>query len=230
MEVREGESMNWKEKVEELIRQYKHSFLVIAFTTIFLMWSGAGKQYLLVAAVVLAIGSIIIYCGNQLSGFYGMAVAVSCTIAALYDHLEITIGSNRNEIIGSVFMIFLLTSVIILMYTLLEISGVTRRRTVILISFLCSVCFVVVVIVLGRYIPEFFADFVWLAGIYGIIFFSSMLSILLFGYIEDVYKVLMVSYGMIFVFLFMVVVSIIVEDGSLLELFVPDGEIPRKKK
>lgn len=224
--------MSKSEKVEELIRKYRYTFVMNAIALVGFLLLELHTTVYLVAAVAIAVLSILVYRYDKGLGFHTITVAVSCCIAALYHQSSFGISLIKGE--GNLSLVTIVLSVVVieLLYLLMEklINGYSIRTGMVIISLLFGVGIIVVSYFLEQANPEYFSGGFYLMLLYGIIFFNSILSILFIKEEGNLPLLLMVSYGIIFVVIFVTVLSFVLEDGSLLELLVPDEWGGQKKK
>ena len=110
------------------------------------------------------------------------------------------------------------------------INKFTLYKSNIFISLLLGILLIVSIFYLGKFDTIIFDSLFWLVIFYSIIFFTSFITIIFLKDDSKFHFILMISYFFIFVLVFILAISIISEDGSLLDVFSPDITTNKKNK
>ena len=222
--------MNYLLKCTKLINNYMIAFIVNTIFFIIAVSLNINKNVLIFSSILIAIASIVIYKlfkkndkYNNLS-FHIVTIAVSCCISAVYTNSNYEFISIPT-IIGLLLIIeafYLVMKMLINKFNLYKIS--------IFISLILGVILVISVILLRQFNSNTFDSLFWLVTFYSIIFFMSFISVIFLKKDTNFELVLMLSYCSIFVIIFVLAISIISEDGSILELFYPDWYEDKKNR
>lgn len=102
------------------------------------------------------------------------------------------------------------------------------RKLSILISFVLAIVYVLGAIWISDANPKLFSGTMYVTIFYAVIFFTSILSTQYFKEAWSFNRLLIVSYFIIFVLVFAIAITLIVEDEGILELFVPDDWVSNK--
>ncbi len=224
--------MTYEEKGDYLFTRYQQAFLLNVLIVLLLISLDLGVKNNLIIAAVFIVSAIIIYFIHKTLGFFTVSVAIGSAIAAIYQHFNIGLTFTQGEGQLAIAPVILLVLIIELLYVLVKIVIIENGHKSLGIFF--ALVLTISMSVLAYYLEEAYP--VYLTGILYItlffmgIFFSSIVSIL---YIKETWtpeRLVMVSYVVIFVLIIGVVLSIVLEEDSFLELLIPDELLERKKK
>lgn len=161
-------------------------------------------------------------------------MAVGSIIAALYQHKDIELtyleGKNKLSIISVLFFLLIVELLYVIVKKLMV--GHKRIKTGILLALLISVGLVILSFFLAEQVPAYFSGICFVTLFLMVIFFASTISLKFIEGSWPVERLLMVSYVIIFVLLFLLALSIITEEDCISEFLLPeeDTKIRKKKK
>lgn len=228
--------MDYTNNANKLIKNYMLTFILNSIVFVVTLSLGIETKWLIILSVLTSIVSIIVYNILKQSkklknlAFHMLTIAISFSIAAVYSHFSYSVDFfNANDKTISISSIVVLTIIVEVLYLVMKllINRFLLCKMAIFISLVFSSILVFAVYYFSKNYSASLLSIFWCTVFYSIIFFSSMVSILFLKEIEKFQTVLMVSHFFIFLIVFIIAVSIIAEDGSILEFFTPD--IPNNK-
>ncbi len=224
--------MSYKEKGLEMFSRYQQAFIIDAVAVGVCLKLQPGVKVSLIVAVCICLLGIVLYSVNKLFGFFTISLAIASAIAALYQHFEIGFAIGEGE--GKLTIVALITLLVIiqLLYVLMKnlIFESSLKKTGIGLAFVFSVAVIALAYFLRDKMPLFYSELPYIAIIFMLIFTSSVLSVIFIKENWTIYRLLMVSYVMIFMLVFALVITIMLEDDTVLDALVPDGWGSSKKK
>lgn len=222
--------MDYLSKCNKLINHYMIAFIVNTIFFIISVSLNINKSILIILSILMAGVSIVIYNllkkNNKLNtlSFYILTIAISSSIAAVYTN------SNYEYISIPSVIVFLLIIELFYFFMKILINKFTLYKSNIFISLLLGILLIVSIFYLGKFDTIIFDSLFWLVIFYSIIFFTSFITIIFLKDDSKFHFILMISYFFIFVMVFILAISIISEDGSLLDVFSPDITTNKKNK
>lgn len=231
--------MDYIDNVNKLTKKYMITFILNVVSFIVSLSLGIETSVLIIASIVSAVISIIVYnvfkksSGMKSLAFHILTIAISFSIAAVYEHfsygIHVTKSTNTTiSIVSIVFLVVIIEALYLLMKLLINSFSLYKMSVVISLVFSSTLVFVVYYI--SKNYNSNFSSIFWITAFYSLIFFSSMVSVLFLKDTEKFESVLIFSHFFIFLIVFIIAISIIAEDGSFLELFSPDISNNKTKK
>ena len=224
--------MTYIEKGEYLFTKYQQVFILnVIFALLFMCLDlGVGASLIFSAVfIALAIG---VYFIRKPLGFLTVSIAIGSTIAAVYQHLEmgLTISEGSDKLAIAPVIILLL--IIEFLYVIMKIIIIynSHKNVGILLTLALSIGITVGSYILSSSYPQYFSGIFYITLFLMSIFFSSIVCTLYLDGGWPIQRLLMVSYVIIFVLVFGIALCIILEEGSIMEIFIPDSLPERKNK
>ncbi len=168
---------------------------------------------------------------NQALGFLTVSVAIGCAVSAVYEHLDIGLTffeGNGKLAIAPVIILLLIIELLYVSMKLIIIEH-SRIRLGILLALASFVGITALSYNLSNSLPLYFSGIFYITLLLMIIFFSSIICTLYMGGSWPIKRLLMVSYVIIFVLIFGIVLTLVLEEESILEFFILD-ELPERKR
>ena len=223
--------MSYEEKAQYLFTKYQQAiFLNVIFAILFMYLDLGVKTCLIMAVVFVGLG-ILTYFMNQALGFLTVSVAIGSMISAVYEHLEIGLTffeGNGKLAIAPVIILLLVTQLLYVLMKTIMIEH-SRKRMGIILALAFSIGITVLSYILSNSYELYFSGIFYITLLLMIIFLSSIICTLYMEGSWPIKRLLMVSYVIIFVLVFGIVLTLVLEEESILELFIPD-DLPERKK
>ncbi|MGL4773538.1 MAG: hypothetical protein ACRC2K_08255 [Clostridium sp.] len=231
--------MNYISKTNKMIFSYSLGIILnFVLVLVFIKLSLSMEAYLILSGVLGVLG-IVMYNLVKRRGrgksipFYLIMGGIASAISAVYVNENVTLVVNSGgEGTLSILYLFGITCIVLILFLLMRglINAFNIYKLVPVISMILSVILWVGVFLLGEKFGGDFIELFYISLFYGLMFISSMITVLFLKGNSNFEFVLLLSFLGSFIFVFCVAISIIFEDGSIFELFAGDFDFSRKKK
>ena len=224
--------MTTEEKGHFFFTKYQEAFVLIALTVLLIVNLNLGVKVTLILAISIAVLAIIFYFIHKLTGFLLVSFAVGAAIAGLCENYHIGITWVKGNGKLAIAAVLILLAIIEILYVMLEKVIVEQRHSKIgvIVTLILSAAVSGVGYYLHTSCPKYFSGLHIVALLFMVVFASSIISSMFINGKWTVEHILIVSYVIIFVGVFAIVLSILLEDETFLELIVPDDAITNKQR
>ena len=226
--------MTYDEKGNYLFTKYQQAFVLNVLFVLTFIYLDLGVKVSLITAIAFIVLAIIIYFLHKPLGFFTVSIAIGSGIAAVYSYLDMGLTfleGNKKLAIAPVLLLLLIIELFYAWIKLILLEHSHKKIGIGLALFFAS-SLSVLSYYLGKEYPSYFSGMFLITILFMLIFFSSILSILYMKENWSAQRIIMVSYVIIFVLIFGIVLTIVLEEDSILEFFIPDEllEVKNRKR